>query len=92
MTANGPGTPYRAWAGGPEAVIERHAPEVPDREVQLADGLLDCPGRAVIAHQPHRGFQGQSRREQSAHRDVSQARGDPVVIFGQKRPRLRPRR
>ena len=70
-------------------VIEHHVPEVPHGQVQLADGLLDRPGRAVIAHQPHHGFEGQSRREQPAHHDVSQARGDPVVTFGRKQPHLR---
>ena len=43
-------------------VIEHHVPEVPYGQVQLADGLLDRPGRAVIAHQPHHGFEGQSRQ------------------------------
>ena len=48
-------------------VIEHHVPEVPDRKVQLADGLLDFPGRTVIARQPRRGFEGKSRREQPPH-------------------------
>jgi hypothetical protein len=45
-------------------VIEHHVPEVPDRKVQLADGLLDFPGRTVIADRSNHGFEGQSRREQ----------------------------
>ena len=47
-------------------VIKYHVPEVPDRKVQFADGLLDFPGRTVIADQPRHGFQRQSRREQPA--------------------------
>ena len=41
-------------------VIEHHVPEVPDGKVQHAHGLLDFPGRAVTAHQPRHGFQGQT--------------------------------
>ena len=45
------------------AVIEHDVPEVPDRKVQFADGLLDFPGRTVMADQPRPGFERQPRRE-----------------------------
>lgn len=38
-------------------VVKYHVPEIPDREVQFADGLLDFPGRTVIADQPRHGLQ-----------------------------------
>ena len=63
-------------------VIKYHVPEVPDREVQFADGLLDFPGRTVIADQPRHGFQRQSRREQPARHGVVHAPGELVAILG----------
>ena len=34
------------------AEIEHDVPDIPDRQVQLADGVLDLPGSRMIAHQP----------------------------------------
>ena len=70
-------------------VIKYHVPEVPDRKVQFADGLLDFPGRTVIADQPRHGFQRQSRREQPANHDVVHALGDLVAILGRAQSHLR---
>ena len=38
-------------------VIEQHVPEVPDRQVQLADGFLDLPGPRMAADQPQDRFE-----------------------------------
>jgi hypothetical protein len=66
-----------------------HVPEVPDRKVQLADGLLDFPGRAVIADRSNHCFEGQSRREQPGHHDVVHARSDLVAILRRAQSHLR---
>jgi hypothetical protein len=34
------------------AEIEHDVPDIPDRQVQLADGVLDLPGSRMIAQQP----------------------------------------
>ena len=34
------------------AEIEHDVPDIPDRQVQLADGVLDLPGSRMVAHQP----------------------------------------
>ncbi len=70
-------------------VIKYQVPEVSDREVQFADGLLDFPGRTVIADQPRHGFQRQARREQPARHGVVHALGDLVAILGRAQCRLR---
>jgi hypothetical protein len=33
-------------------VIEHDVPDIPDRQVQLADGFPDLPGSRMIADQP----------------------------------------
>jgi hypothetical protein len=69
--------------------IEHYVPDVPDGEVQLADGVLDLGCGAVLADQRPRGFQVQPRREDPAHHYVVQSLRDSVMIFGQAQCRLR---
>lgn len=40
--------------------MEQHIPEVPDGQVQLADGFLSLPARGMVAHQSQRRFEQQS--------------------------------
>jgi len=54
-------------------VIEHDVPDVPDRQVQLADGVPDfARGPAMAIEQPQRRFQRQPRREDPADRDIVQ--------------------
>ena len=62
--------------------MENGVPQVPDGQVQLAEGTLDLAGHPVIADQRERGLEIQSRREQPPGHDVVEALGDPFVIFG----------
>ena len=81
--------PLFGWGKVRTVVIEYHVPKVPDRKLQLADGLLDFRGPIVITHQPCHGFEGQSRREQPTHHDVVHGLGDLVAIRRQAQSPLR---
>ena len=71
-------------------VIEHDVPDVPDRQVQLAEGFPDLArGPAMAAEQPQRRFQGQSRREDPVDHDIVQGPGDAVAILHQAQDRLR---
>ena len=70
-------------------VIEHDVPDVPDRQVQLADGFLDLPGSRMIAHQPQGRFEREPRGEQPVHHEVVHARGDAVAVLHQEQGRLR---
>ena len=61
-------------------VIERDVPDVPDRQVQLADGFVDLPGSGLAAYQPHCRFESEPRGEQPVHHEVVHVFGDAVVI------------
>jgi hypothetical protein len=62
-------------------VIEHDVPDVPDRQVQLAEGVPDFAyGPAVAVEQPERCFQGQSRREDPVDHDIVQGARDAVPI------------
>ena len=62
-------------------VIEHNVPDVPDRQVKLADGFPDLAGSGMIAHQSQRRFERQSCGEQPAHHDVVHARRDAIAIL-----------
>jgi hypothetical protein len=66
-------------------VIEYDVPDVPDRQVQLADGFVDLPGSRMAAHQPQCGFQREPGGEQPVHHEVVHARGDAVAICTRSR-------
>jgi len=70
-------------------VIEHDIPDIPDRQVQLADGFPDFPGSRMAAHQSQCRFQSEPRGEQPVHHEVGHARGDPVAILHQEQS-LRP--
>jgi hypothetical protein len=65
------------------AAVENGVPDVPDGMVQFIDGVVDLAGPAVIADQPQRGLEIQSRGEDPADHDVVHAPGNPIVIFGE---------
>ncbi len=62
-------------------VIEQHAPDVPDRQVKLADGFPDIRGSRTIPHQPQRCFESEPRREQPVHHGIVQGPGVAVTIL-----------
>jgi hypothetical protein len=70
--------------------IEQDVPEVPDRQVQLADGVPDLRGPRTVAHQPQRRFEREPRGEQPVHHDVVHTPGDAVTILHQAQGHLRP--
>ena len=62
-------------------VIEHDVPDVPDRQVQLAEGFPDLArDPAMAVEQPQRHFQGQSRRDDPVDHDIIQGPGDAVTI------------
>jgi hypothetical protein len=70
-------------------VIEHDVPDVPDRQVQLAEGFPDLArGPAGAVEQPQRRFQGQSRREDPVDHDIIQGPGDAVAILNQEQDPL----
>jgi hypothetical protein len=70
-------------------VIEYDVPDVPDRQVQLAEGFADLArGPAMAVEQPQRRFQGQSRREDPVDHDIGQGPGDAVAIVHQEQDPL----
>ena len=69
-------------------VIEYDVPDVPDRQVQLAEGFPDLARGAVALQQPQRRFQGQSRRDHPADHHIGQGPGDPVAILHQEQGHL----
>ena len=70
-------------------VIEYDVPDVPDRQVQLAEGFPDLArGPAMAVEQPQRRFQGQSRRDHPADHHIGQGPGDPVAILHQEQGHL----
>jgi hypothetical protein len=69
----------RAWP----CCIEDGVPDLPDGLVQFVDGVPDLAGPAVLADQPQRGLEIQSRGEDPADYDIVDAPGNPVVIFGE---------
>jgi len=71
-------------------VIEHDLPDVPDRQVQLADGFLDLPGSRMVADQPQRRFESEPGGEQPSHHDVVHVLGDAIAIPGQEQSRLHP--
>ena len=71
-------------------VIEQDVPDIPDRQVQLADDFLDHPGFRMVAHPPQRCLQSEPREEQPVHHDVVDVPGgDAVVILRRNRDHLR---
>ena len=67
-------------------VIEQDVPDVPDRQVQLADGFPDLPGFRMAAHPPRCCFQSEARDQQPVHHDVVDGPGgDAVVVLRRKR-------
>ena len=63
-------------------VVEQDVPDVPDREVQLAEGVLDLGrGTATAVEQPQGRFQGQPCREDPVYDDVVQGLGDAVAVL-----------
>ena len=63
-------------------VIEHDVPDVPDRQVQLAEGFPDLArSPAMAVEQPQRRFQGQSRRDNPVDHDIVQGPGDAVTIL-----------
>ena len=71
-------------------VIEHDVPDIPDRQVELADSFLDPPGSRMAAHQPQCRFESEPRSEQSVHYEVVHALGDAVAVLHQAQSRLRP--
>jgi hypothetical protein len=70
-------------------VIEYDVPDVPDRQVQLAEGLPDLArGPAMAVEQPQRRFQGQFCREDPVDHDIVQGPGDAVAILRQEQGHL----
>jgi hypothetical protein len=72
------------------AEIEHDVPDIPDRQVQLADGVLDLPGSRMVAHQPECHFESEPRGEQPSHHEVGHAPGDAVAVLHQEQHRVRP--
>ena len=70
--------------------IEHDVPDIADRQVQLADGVLDLPRSRMVAHQPQGRFESEPRGEQPVHHEVVHARGDAVAVLHQEQIRLRP--
>ena len=71
-------------------VIEYDVPDVPDRQVQLAEGFADLASSPAMAvDQPQGRFQGQSRREDPVDHDIVQGPGDAVAILHQAQDHLR---
>jgi hypothetical protein len=70
-------------------VIEYDVPDIPDRQVQLADGFPDLPGSRMITDQPQGHFEREPRGEQPVHHEVVHARGDAVAVLHQEQSRLR---
>ena len=73
-------------------VIEQHVPEVPDRQIQLADGFLNLRGPGMVAHQPQCRLETEPGGEQPVHHAVVHAfdvLGDAVPILRQAQDRLR---
>ena len=63
-------------------VIEQDVPDVPDGQVQLAEGFPDfARGRMVAVEQSQRCFQGQSRRKDPVDHYVVYSSGDTVAIL-----------
>jgi len=62
-------------------VIEYPAPDIRDRQFQLADGFLHLPGPGMVAHQLQRRFQTPARGYQPVHHEVAHALRDAVVIL-----------
>ena len=71
-------------------VIERDVPNIPDRQVQLADGFVDLPGSRMIADKPQCRFESEPRGEQPSYHEVVHARGDAVAVVHQEKSLLRP--
>jgi hypothetical protein len=71
-------------------VIEHDIPDIPDRQVQLADSFLDLPGSRMAAHQPQCRFESEPRGEQPVHHEVVHALGDAVAVLHQEQSCLRP--
>ena len=71
-------------------MIEHDIPNIPDRQVQLADGFPDLPGSRTVADEPQGRFEREPRGEQRAHHDVGHARGDAIAILHQEQSRIRP--
>src|SRR5271165_1457566 len=86
--------PALAWLSSGERirllVIEHDVPDIPDRQLQLADGFPDLPGSRMAADQPQGRFQSEPRGEQPAHHEVVHVPGDPVAVPHQEHSRLRP--
>ena len=51
-------------------VIEHDVPDIPDRQVQLVDGVLDLPGFRMVAHPPQCRFESEPREEQPVQHEV----------------------
>jgi len=71
-------------------VIEHDVPDIPDRQVQLADGFVDLPGPRMAAHQAQCRFESEARGEQPVHHEVVHARGDAVAVLRQEQSRVGP--
>ena len=70
-------------------MVEHDVPDVPDRQVQLAEGFPDLArGPAMTVEQPQRCFQGQSCREHPVDHDIVQGPGDAVAILHQEQGQL----
>jgi hypothetical protein len=69
---------------------EHDVPDIPDRQVQLADGVLNLPGSRMVAHQPQCHFESEPRGEQPVHHEVVHAPGDAVAVLCQEQHRVRP--
>jgi hypothetical protein len=94
----GPGSGRNALARLPsgerirQLVLEHDVSDIPDRQVQLADGFPDLPGSRMAADQPQGRFQSEPGGEQPAHHEVVHPRGDAVAVLHQEQSRLRPAR
>jgi hypothetical protein len=63
-------------------VIEHDVPDVPDRQVQLAEGFADLArDPAMTVEQPQRRFESQSRRKDPVDHDIVQGSGEAVAIL-----------
>jgi hypothetical protein len=70
-------------------VIEYDVPDVPDRQIQLAEGFPDLArGPALAVEQPQSRFQDQSRRDNPVDHDIVQGPGDAVAILHQEQDPL----
>jgi hypothetical protein len=89
---SGPNVLARLRSGGRIRlmVIERDVPDIPDRQVQLADGFADLPGSRMIADQSQCRFESEPRGEQPSYHEVVHALGDAVAVLHQEKSRLRP--